>query len=183
MTSAILTIRPSVRTRLLAILVIGCLAGCSGGVAVTTGGGSGSSQPSNGGGTGGAAEDEINVRFFNDSDLDVDTQFYATNDLLENPREELFQPQYRIQASIGVAGTGIVQAGSEDEITFPCTPNTFLGTEGGEFLDPDRGTLVATGQPRFARVGDNFDCGNTVIFGYAQEDGEYDSTPPLPDFR
>ena len=113
----------------------------------------------------------------------MDTQFYATNDVLDNPAEDLFQPQYRIQTSIGLAGTGILQADSQDEITFPCTENTFLGTQGGEFLDPDRGTLVAEGQSRIARVGENFDCGNVVIFGYTEEGGEYDSTPPVVDSR
>ena len=48
-----------------------------------------------------------------------------------------------------------------------------MGTEGGEFLDPDRGTLLATGQRRILRVDlGNFDCGNTVIFGFTEQGGD-----------
>ena len=185
MTTQFLKIGHGGLTILSYVLVFGCLAGCGGAFVVggVRGGGGGSDSDNGGGGGGDTADDEIGIRFVNTSDLDVDTQFFATNDVLENPREDLFQPEYRVQSSIGVAGTGIVQAGSDDEITFPCTENTFLGTQGGEFLDPDRGTLIAEGQSRFARVGDNFDCGNVVIFGYTEEGGEYDSTPPIPDFR
>ena len=182
MTSAILTIRPSVHTRLLTILVTGCLAGCGGGVAVTTGGG-GSPQPSNGGSSGGAADDQISVRFLNDSDAAVDTQFYATNDLLDDPSEDLFQPQYRIQTGVGLAGSGLLEVDTDDEITFPCTDNTVVGTEGGEFQDPDLGTLLATGQQRILRLGDNFDCGNTIIFAYTGSNGNYTTEPPVVDSR
>ncbi len=166
---------------LLAIL----LAGCSAGVSVGTGGGSGTPRDGNGGnGDGGSpGADEIRIRFVNTSDVDVDTQFFATNDALEDPLEDLFQPKYRRQESIGVAGTGIVQAGTDDQITFACTENTVLGTEGGEFLDPDRGTLLATGETRVVMVGPNFDCGNTVIFGFANDGNDYNSVPPIPDSR
>jgi hypothetical protein len=182
MTSATLTIRPSIRTSLLAVLAIGFLAGCTSGVAVTADGG-GSSQPSNGGTSGGAADDQIKVRFFNDSDAAVDTQFYATNDLLEDPTEDLFQPQYRIQTGVGLAGSGLLEVNTDDEIGFPCTENTIVGTEGGEFQDPDLGTLLATGQQRILRVGDNFDCGNTIIFAYTGSSGNYTTEPPVVDSR
>lgn len=169
---------------MLLVLVGIWLTGCGVSASVrASGGGGGSSDGNGGGGSSPAGEDEIRVRFVNSSDLDVDTQFYAANEPLDDPREDLFQPKYRIQESIGVAGTGIVQAGTQDEITFPCSTNTFVGTAGGEFLDPDRGTLVATGQLRFSRVGDSFDCGNTVVFGYKKEGSDYDSVPPIPDSR
>lgn len=167
---------------LVGIWLTGC--GVSASVRAGDGGGGGSSDGNGDGGGSPAGEDEVRIRFVNSSDLDVDTQFYAANDALADPGEDLFQPKYRIQESIGVAGTGIIQAGTEDEITFPCTEDTVLGTEGGEFLDPDRGTLLATGQRRILRVDlGNFDCGNTVIFGFTEQGGDYDSVPPIPDSR
>ncbi|MHC4236247.1 MAG: hypothetical protein ACYSUQ_14110 [Planctomycetota bacterium] len=167
------------------VLVATGLAGCATGAGVDGGDGNGTStdEGSGSGGDRAVGDDEVSIRFVNTSDLDVDTQFYAANEALENPREDLFQPRFRIQESIGVAGTGIVQAGTQDEITFPCSANTFLGTAGGEFRDPDRGTLLATGQLRFSRVGDSFDCGNTVVFGFANDGDDYDSVPPIPDSR
>lgn len=184
MTSPTLKIRHGTAVGLSLVLTAGYLAGCGGVVAVSSGGGGGKTQPQNGGNAGGVAEDEIGLRFLNDSNVDVDTQFYATNDVLDDPSEDLFQPQYRIQSSIGVAGTGIVEADDDDEITFPCTGSTIVGTEGGEFLDPDRGTLLATGQPRLLRIDENFDCGNTVIFAYTgTSEEDYTTLPPVVDSR
>jgi len=159
-------------------------AGCSGSIEVGGGGGGGGAGGGGGGGGGGTpTPDEIRIRLVNDSDVDVDTQFYAANTALENPAEELFAPAYRVQAGIGVAGTGIVQADTDDEIVLPCGADTIIGTAGGQFLDPDTGTPLGQGQTRLLTVGSNFDCGNTLIFGYTGNGGDYDSVPPIPDSR
>ena len=71
---------------------------------------------------------------------------------------------------------------SVDEITFPCTDRTIVGTAGGEYLDPDLGTSLTTGQSRVVQVGINFDCGNTIIFTFTGADGEYTTEPAFVDF-
>ncbi|HUU82598.1 MAG TPA: hypothetical protein VM243_03745 [Phycisphaerae bacterium] len=184
MISTIITPRRSVWTALISILAAACMVGCGGAVAVTGGGGGGGdAEPDNDGGSGGGAgQDEISVRFINDSDAAIDTQFYATNDVLDDPGEDLFQPQYHIEADIGVAGSGLLDVDADDEITFPCSDNTVIGTEGGEYYDSS-GALLATGQRRILSVGDNFDCGNTIIFAYIGSNGEYTTEPPVVDSR
>ncbi len=88
MTTQLLKIGHGGLTILSYVLMFGCLAGCGGSFVVgnVSGGGGGGSDSDNGGGGGETADDEIGIRFVNNSDLDVDTQFFATNDALENPR-------------------------------------------------------------------------------------------------
>jgi hypothetical protein len=126
--------------------------------------------------------DQIVVRFFNASDADVDTEFYATNEPLEDPATDLFSAENRVQVGIGAFGSGVVQSGDNDQIDFPCTENTVVGTAGGRYRDPDLGTLLGTGQARVIEVGLNFDCGNTIIFTYTGDNGDYSTEPPLVDF-
>ena len=83
---------------------------------------------------------------------------------------------------IGAFGSGVVQSGQADEISFPCTDTTVLGTAGGKYRDPDLGTLLGSGQARIIEVSLNFDCGNTIIFTYRGEGGEYSTEPPIVDF-
>lgn len=129
-----------------------------------------------------AGLDQVVIRFLNSSDVDVDTEFYATNEPLNDPRTELFATEYRIQVGIGAFGSGVVQSGQADEIAFPCTDTTVLGTAGGKYRDPDLGTLLGSGLARIIEVSLNFDCGNTIIFTYRGEDGEYSTEPPIVDF-
>lgn len=138
-------------------------------------------------GGGQAAADEVLVRFINLSDADVDTQFHATNMSLDDPPNDLIDPQFAVQTELGVFGSGVLltdQTGefSVDEITFPCSETTILGTAGGEYLDPDLGTPLATGQSRVVQVGINFDCGNTIIFTFTGSEGEYTTEPAFVDF-
>lgn len=128
------------------------------------------------------AEDEVVVKFINLSDVVVDPEFYATNDALDDPGDELFVPAYRIQTGIGLAATSRLASGESDEITYPCTETTLLGTAGGKYLDPELGTTLATGQLRWVEVEINFDCGNRIIFTYRGENGTYTTEPPLVDF-
>jgi hypothetical protein len=126
--------------------------------------------------------DQVVIRFLNSSDVDVDTEFYATNQPLDDPPTELFAAEYRVQVGIGAFGSGVVLSGQADEIVFPCTDTTVLGTAGGKYRDPDLGTLLGSGQARIIKVSLNFDCGNTIIFTYRSEDGEYSTEPPMVDF-
>ncbi len=136
--------------------------------------GSGDSQPNT---------DVIKLQFINRSDVAVDTQFFATNEVLADPGNDLFSEQFRVRSAIGVAGSGLLPSGDTDELTFPCSESTSMGTLGGEFLDPDLGTLLANGQVRMLEVGANFDCGNTIVFTYQGQDGEYSTAPPVPIFE
>jgi len=164
-----------------------CLVGCTAGPASSAGGGSGGGDSGNTNETtdpqdGAPAEDEVRIIFLNESDVAVDTQFYFANEPLDDPGEDLFEPRFLVQAYVGVPGTGIVLAGDESELIRPCSGTTYLGTDGGEFLDPG-GQVLATGQRRLLRVGESFDCGNTVIFAYTGAAGDYDSAPPVVDSR
>ncbi|MFQ5491132.1 MAG: hypothetical protein ACE5GE_10450 [Phycisphaerae bacterium] len=121
------------------------------------------------------------------SDVDVDTQFHATNESLQDPPNDLIDPRFAVQTELGVFGSGVLLTDvtgefSVDEITFPCTETTVLGTAGGEYLDPDQGTPLTTGQSRVVQAGINFDCGNTIIFTFTGSDGQYSTEPPFVDF-
>ena len=175
------------RTTAWMLPVILLLAGCAGGVVYRPASSGSDNDGDNDsvdlGGNDSTEPDELVIRFINNSDVDVDTQFYFANEALDDPGTELFAPKFLVQTGVGVAGTGIIEAGQDDQITRPCSATTYLGTEGGEFLDPNTGELLATGQARLLRVGESFDCGNTLLFSYTGENGEYDSEPVIPDFR
>ncbi len=168
---------PGLILALTAAVVPGCTVGVGGG-----GDGGSDNPPGNTAGGGGTAgQDEIAIRFINQSDVPVDTQFFFVNQPVDNPSVDLFDVANSVQTSIGIHG--ILTSGQEDQITMPCSPDTILGTEGGEFLDPETLAHLADGTTRIARSGESFDCGNTVIFWYVGEAGDYDSQPPIPDVR
>jgi hypothetical protein len=129
------------------------------------------------------SNDRIRVRFLNQSDVDVETNFFAANEEMIVPRDDLFQDNFKITSAIGVAGTGIVRAGETDEIAYPCGDWTAVGTLGGRYLDPNLGTELSVGQRRVLTVGDNFDCGDTILFAYTGSNGGYFTPPPIVDFR
>lgn len=187
MTTRLLKIGHGGLTILSYVLAFGCLAGCGGAFVIggVSGGGGGSDPDDGGGGGGDAAEDEILILFINQSDVGVDTEFYATNDVLQDASEELFVPAYRITMDIGLFSTGSLAAGESAEITYPCTDTTMIGTEGGTFKDERFGTPLATGEPRILqrRLG-SFDCGNTIIFAYTgTSEDDYNAAPPVVDSR
>ena len=158
------------------------VAGCTVGVVGGGGGGGNDNPPGNTGGGGGSArQDEVAIRFINQSDVPVDTQFFFVNVPVDNPSVDLFDVANRVQTGIGIRG--ILISDQEDGITMPCSPDTILGTEGGEFLDPETLAHLAFGTTRIARSGESFDCGNTVFFLYVGEGGDYDSRPPVPVVR
>ena len=118
--------------------------------------------------------DAVIVRFRNLTLSDaVNVEFYATNDPLETVPGDLFLPQNLVTASIGVAGTGIVQPRTEDAIALPCTANLTLGTAGGSFSDNESGEPRGLGIPRWAREGPLALCGAVVTFEFSGDDADF----------
>jgi len=112
--------------------------------------------------------DAVIVRFRNLTLSDaVNVEFYATNDPLETIPDDLFAPENLVTASIGVAGTGIVQPRTEDAIAFPCTADLTLGTAGGSFADNESGEPRGLGNPRWAQEGPLALCGAVVTFQFS----------------
>lgn len=144
------------------------LSGC--GMSVGSSGGSGDDADRQRDDVGG---DIVLVAFVNLTSVDVDTEFYASNEPMTDVAAELFVPANRIQVGIGVAGTGIMLSGTADAIEVPCTDDLVLGTTGGTFKDPDLGTALGTGDVRILTEGLVFDCGDTLTFTYAEDDGEF----------
>jgi hypothetical protein len=155
---------------LLAIAAIFFHPGCT--LSVGPGnGGTGSNTNRNEGSPG---DDQLRVKFRNLlSNVDVDTQFFATNQVLADPANDLFVPANLIQVGIGAAGTGILLADTDDQIDVPCTDHLTIGTEGGAFRNPDTGAILGNGDQRVLQVGLIFDCGDTITFTYSSQDGQY----------
>ena len=168
-------------------LAFAAAAGCAARVAtrVTGTGGSGSAGEDSADGGGGAqpTPDEVVIRFLNLTDVGVDTQFHITNEPLEDPQAQLFDVRFRLQTGIGAFSSGRLLPDESADIIFPCTETTVMGTAGGEFLDPELATPITTGQARILQVGDNFDCGNTILFTFRGQNGDYSTEPPIVDFR
>lgn len=126
--------------------------------------------PSSGGGAGGGdgPDATVTVRFRNLTTSDaVDVEFFATNEPLDNLPDDLFLDSNSVTASIGLAGSGLVGPGQEDEIEFPCTEDLVLGTLGGTFLDDESGETQGTGDQRWSEEGPQFSCGTTIVFEYS----------------
>ncbi len=117
--------------------------------------------------------DEVQIEFRNLSSTAVDTQFYLTNEPVEELPEELLVPDNVRRPGIGVGGTGIIGPGTLDSIKVPCSEELVVGTAGGEFLDADLGTPLGNGPVRFLQAGYQFDCGATIVFQYGETFGEY----------
>ena len=99
------------------------------------------------------APEEVLVRFRNFAESEaVNVEFYATNEPLETVPDDLFQEDYKVTNSIGVAGTGIVQPLRADAITFPCTESLTLGTTGGSFSDNETGEARGVGTSASSHV-------------------------------
>ena len=122
---------------------------------------------------GGADLNTVLVRFVNATSAVVETQFYTTNDPVENVPDDLFQPANLITVGVGVAGRGLLIPLSADTIEIPCTEDLLLGTTGGRFQDPDLGTELGTGPARWLEEGAVFDCGASIEFTYAEEGDEF----------
>ncbi len=114
------------------------------------------------------ADDVVRIRFRNfTADEAVDVEFHATNNKLTNLPTDLFVSDHHVTASVGVAGTGIIEPRHEDVIEFPCTPNLTIGTSGGRFVDHETGEARGVGVPRWAQEGPLELCGAVVTFEFA----------------
>ena len=117
--------------------------------------------------------DEVLVRFRNLAPVDaVDVEFYATNEPLETVPDDLFHEEHLVTASIGIAGTGIIQPFHEDAVTFPCTIDLTVGTAGGRFAHNETGEAAGVGTIRWAQEEPLGLCGRVVSFEFfAQGEG------------
>ncbi len=123
---------------------------------------------------GGPSADTVRVRFQNfASGASVDVEFFASNEPISNPEDELFQTENRRASGIGIAGTGILQPLTQDSIDLLCTPDLVLGTSGGTFLNSDTGEVLGTGQVRWIRESQLGLCGTVVTLVYSGADGEF----------
>lgn len=121
-----------------------------------------------------AAPAVVTIRFRNFSvDTAVNVEFHATNDPLETLPDDLLVPENLWTASVGVAGTGIIQPLGVDEIEFPCTDNLTIGTAGGTFLDNDTGDVVGIGTTRWVGEGQLGLCGSLVTFDFSRRADQF----------
>jgi hypothetical protein len=111
--------------------------------------------------------DIVTVRFRNLTAREaVNVEFHATNDVLTNLPDDLFSPDRLILASVGVAGTGIIEPLNFDVIEMRCTGTLTLGTLGGVFLDNESGELRGRGTARWLEEGPLALCGSVVTFEF-----------------
>jgi hypothetical protein len=128
------------------------------------------------------SEGVVTVRFRNPLDREaVDVEFYATNEPLDALPDDLFVGEYLVTASVGVAGTGIIQPLKQDVIQFPCTEVLTIGTGGGHFIDHETGEVLGSGTPRWLQEGPLALCGGVVTFEFSVADGEYTTVVAVGD--
>jgi hypothetical protein len=116
-------------------------------------------------------EARVAVRFANTTlNEAVNVQFYASSDVLEQVPDDLFaDPENLVTASLGIAGTGLIEPGEKDEITLDCDENLIFGTAGGLFLDNESGDERGNGERRWVEQRALGVCGGTVTFVFARE--------------
>lgn len=128
------------------------------------------------------APDQVTLRFRNFAATEaVDVEFFAADVAPANLPEGLFVEEHRVTASLGVAGTGIVQPLREDVITLPCTPSLTVGVLGGRFLDNETGEFRGTGVQRWLQEGPLSLCGSTVTFEYSGAGDAFTTTVRIAD--
>lgn len=117
---------------------------------------------------------EVLIRFRNFSPIDaVNVEFFATNETLGTVPDDLFVEDYRTNANIGVAGTGILEPAHSDAIVLPCTEDLVIGTTGGTFSDNDTGEVRGTGDRRWAQAKALGLCGRAVTFEFAPDNAGF----------
>ena len=128
-------------------------------------------DPAPGASLGPVTADEVLIRFRNFSQTDaVNVEFFLSNTPLGTLPADLLIDEYGTSASIGVAGTGILQPLHSDEVLFPCTADLVIGTTGGTFIDNDTGEVRGTGDMRWSRDASVGLCGRRVTFGFGPVD-------------
>jgi hypothetical protein len=137
----------------------------------------GQPQPQDESGGESAGEDTVTVRFRNVTLAEaVDVQFHVGRQPFEVLPDDLFVPENLIKASIGVAGTGIVQPGREDAVQHPCERGLVIGTVGGYFMDNESGEPRGTGVPRWVEEGPLALCGGVVTFVFSGDGNAFTTT-------
>ncbi len=116
----------------------------------------------------------VTIRFRNLAvDEAVNVEFYATNDPLVSLPDDLFVERNLVTASVGVAGTGILEPLREDTLEFPCTEHLVVGTLGGTFLDNETGETRGAGVARWAEDTALGLCGHKILFEFVNEFGTF----------
>ena len=124
----------------------------------------------------------VTIRFRNVAvDEAVNVEFYATNDPTVELPDGLFVEQNLVTASIGVAGTGILEPLRDDTLEFPCTEQLVVGTLGGTFLDNETGEERGTGVARWARDTALGLCGHKILFEFSNEFGTFTTRVAIGD--
>ncbi len=124
----------------------------------------------------------VTVRFRNLTRTEaVSVQFYLAAEPLQNLPNDLFTEPHQVTASIGLAGTGIIQPIHEDVREFPCSTTLSIGTSGGEFLDAETGEPRGSGERRWLQHGPLKLCGSMVTFVYAGSVGQFTTAVEIED--
>lgn len=123
-------------------------------------------------------ESLVVVRLVNVSALALDVRFFVSTDPTVTTAEELFVEGNAFREGIGFLSLGVLGPGEAVDVPIACEEVVFLGTQGGEFLDPETGESVAqSAKPRLAALGPQFDCGDRVTFRFfADENGQPTAT-------
>ena len=119
-------------------------------------------------------EDTVRVRFRNLTRTEaVNVEFHVSNTALDDLPDDLFVDEHLVTESIGVAGTGIIEPQTDDEIDLPCTDGLTLGTSGGVFLDNDTGQERGVGTARWVQESPLGLCGSIVTMWFFIVDDEF----------
>ena len=115
-------------------------------------------------------DETVTIRFRNLTVNEaIDVEFHASALPLMTLPDDLLVVENLVTASIGVAGTGIIQPLSEDMIQYSCSPGLTIGTAGGSFMDYETGEPRGSGTPRWVEEGPLALCGGVVTFEFAGE--------------
>lgn len=121
------------------------------------------------------ADDELTVRFVNQTEYALDVEFYVATTLpadisLYAVGDALFVSENQVISGIGLAGRGLIPSQESDLITLTCADTAALGTLGGLLLGSE-GEEIGAGDQRFAARDLDFTCGDVITFLYKPKDG------------
>ncbi|NOT01222.1 MAG: hypothetical protein HOP29_11405 [Phycisphaerales bacterium] len=112
-------------------------------------------------------DDSVTIELVNASPLAVDVELFLTTDPAITFPELLFQEPNAYRDGIGFLSLGILDIGESVDISLDCPDALFVGTTGGQYLDPASGDVLTLGaKQRWAQLGPQFDCGDTVTFEF-----------------
>lgn len=112
-------------------------------------------------------DDIVEIKLVNAGPLAVDVEFFLSDDPGVSSPEMLFVEANAFREGIGFLSLGILDIGESVELSLDCPDSLFVGTTGGQFLDPASGEVLLLGdKQRWARLGPQFDCGDTIAFEF-----------------